>query len=113
MTEVLPGVHWVGAVDWSVRIFHGYHTDEGSSYNAYLLCSAEDEYVLIDTVKAAFAEELFERVCQLCPPEKLAYIIMNHAENDHSGALPLVIDRFPNAVIVTNEVCKQNLCRIH
>lgn len=113
MTEVLPGVHWVGAVDWSVRIFHGYHTDEGSSYNAYLLRGAEDEYVLIDTVKAAFAEELFERVCQLCAPEKLAYIIMNHAENDHSGALPLVIDRFPNAVIVTNEVCRQNLCRIH
>ena len=113
MTEVLPGVHWVGAIDWSVRIFHGYHTDEGSSYNAYLLRSTEEEYVLIDTVKAAFAEELFERVCQICAPEKLAYIIMNHAENDHSGALPLVIDRFPNAVIVTNEICRQNLCRIH
>lgn len=58
--NMVEDVYWVGAIDWSVRIFHGYHTDEGSSYNAYLIM--DEDITLVDTVKANFANELLERI---------------------------------------------------
>ena len=106
--RVAPGVYWTGAVDWMVRRFHGYYTNEGSSYNAYLLDDPEMP-TLIDTVKADFAVEMIGRLRRLIDPERIRYIVMNHAENDHSGALPTVVRALPNATIVTNAVCKEHL----
>ena len=86
---VSPNVWWVGARDWGVRNFHGYETGRGSSYNAFLVI--DEKVTLIDTVKAAFTEEMLARVASVIDPGKVDYIISNHSEPDHSGGLPAVI----------------------
>jgi len=82
-------VYWVGAVDWSLRDFHGYATEHGTTYNAYLILA--DKVTLIDTVKAPFMDEMMARIASIIDPAKIDYIISNHAEMDHSGALPAVM----------------------
>lgn len=88
--KVSDNVHWVGAIDWAVRDFHGYLTHRGSTYNAYLVMA--DKITLIDTVRAAFKDELLARVSSLVDLEDIQYIVSNHSEMDHTGALPDVID---------------------
>lgn len=87
--KVSERVYWVGAIDWAVRDFHGYSTNRGTTYNAYLILA--DKVTLIDTVKAPFKGELLARIATVVNPERVDYIISNHAEMDHSGALPAVI----------------------
>ena len=83
--QVSSNVFFVGARDWNVRNFHGYTTGRGSTYNAFLII---DEHVtLIDTVKAPFVEEMMSRIASVIDPEKIDYIISNHSEPDHSGAV--------------------------
>ncbi len=98
--EMKKGIYWVGAVDWSMRSFHGYSTRRGSSYNAYLIL--DEKITLIDTVKAPFAGELLERVSSVVDPSKIDYIISNHVEPDHSGSLPFMAKHCPKAKIVTS-----------
>jgi flavorubredoxin len=98
--EIKPGIYSVGAVDWNIRNFHGYSTDRGTSYNAFLI--VDEKIALIDTVKSNFADVLLENISAIVPPEKIDYIISNHAEPDHSGALPAVAAAAPNAVIITS-----------
>ncbi len=88
--KVSEHVHWVGAIDWGLRDFHGYSTERGSTYNAYLVLA--DKPTLIDTVKAPFADELLARVASVIDPASIEYIVSNHAEMDHSGSLPRVIE---------------------
>ena len=77
-------VWWVGAVDWSLKEFHGYSTHRGTTYNAYLI--EGENPVLIDTVKAPFKDEMYARISSVIgSPEKIRTIISNHAEPDHSG----------------------------
>ena len=83
-------VHWVGAIDWELRDFHGYATTRGTSYNAFLLTAGE--VTLIDTVKAPFRDELMARIASITEPGKIRTIISNHAEMDHSGCLPGLIE---------------------
>ncbi|CAL6041008.1 A-type_flavoprotein [Hexamita inflata] len=109
--EMVPEIFWVGAIDWSVRNFHGYTTDEGSSYNAYLIM--DEEPTLIDTVKAEFADQMVERIRSIIPLSKIKYIVMNHGENDHSGALPTLVRLMPQLVIITNEICHQTLLALY
>ena len=92
-------IYYVGAVDWNVRSFHGYSTNRGATYNAYLIM--DEKIALIDTVKEPFAEELLSRISEIVDPAKIDYIISNHVEMDHSGALPKVMEAAVNAVIVT------------
>ena len=87
--RVTDRVHWVGAIDWGVRDFHGYATQRGSTYNAYLVLA--DKVALVDTVKAPFTRELLARVASVIDPARIDYLISNHAEMDHSGGLPEVI----------------------
>ncbi len=87
--KITDRVYWVGAIDWTVRDFHGYSTERGTTYNAYLILA--DKVTLIDTVKAPFKAELLERIASVIAPQKIDYIISNHAEMDHSGALPQII----------------------
>jgi flavorubredoxin len=89
--ELAPKVYWVGAIDWNIRDFHGYLTEDGSTYNAYLIL--DDRITLIDTVKKGFVPEMLARVAEIVDPEKIDYIVSNHVEMDHSGGLPEVIDR--------------------
>ncbi len=89
-TKITDSVHWVGAVDWNIRDFHGYKTGRGSTYNAFLVMA--DNIALIDTVKAPFKNEMMERIAAVTDPGKIDYIISNHSEMDHSGALAEVIE---------------------
>ena len=98
--EVKKGIYWVGAVDWSMRSFHGYSTRRGSSYNAYLIL--DEKITLIDTVKAPFVAELLERISSVVDPKEIDYIVSNHVEPDHSGSLPIMAKCCPNAKIVTS-----------
>ena len=88
--KVTDNVYWVGAIDWTIRDFHGYTTPHGSTYNAYLVMA--DDITLIDTVKAPFMDEMLSRIKSVVDPSKIKYIISNHSEMDHSGCLPEVID---------------------
>lgn len=87
--KVADNVYWVGAIDWGIRNFHGYATSRGTTYNAYLITG--ETPVLIDTVKAPFFEEMMARIKSVMDPSGIKYIISNHSEMDHSGALPRVI----------------------
>jgi flavorubredoxin len=87
--KISSNVHWVGAIDWSLRDFHGYSTLRGTTYNAYLITA--DKITLIDTVKAAFRDELLTRISSVIPPDKIDYIISNHSEMDHTGSLAEII----------------------
>ena len=89
--QVSKHVYWVGAIDWSIRDFHGYTTPHGSTYNAYLVMA--DKITLIDAVKAPFIEEMLTRIASVVDPSKIDYIISNHSEQDHSGCLLEIISR--------------------
>ena len=84
-------VYWVGAIDWTIRNFHGYATHRGSTYNAYLVMG--EKPVLVDTVKKPFLSEMMARIASVVPPDKIETILSNHAEMDHTGALPETIER--------------------
>ncbi|SHK45184.1 Flavorubredoxin [Selenomonas ruminantium] len=98
--EIQKGIYWVGAIDWSMRSFHGYQTGRGTTYNAYLII--DDKITLIDTVKESFAEELLARIQSVIDPSRIDYIISSHVEPDHSGALPFMMKHCPQAKIVTS-----------
>ena len=66
--KVSEHVYWVGAIDWTIRDFHGYTTPHGSTYNAYLILA--DEITLIDTVKAPFMGEMLSRIKSVVDPSQ-------------------------------------------
>lgn len=99
--EIRPNLYWLGAIDWSMRSFHGYATSRGSSYNAYLIL--DDKITLIDTVKPPFAGELMDRIASVIDPARIDYIVSNHAEPDHSGSLPPLLSCCPNAKVYTSD----------
>jgi len=88
--KVTDKVYWVGAIDWTLKDFHGYSTHRGSTYNAYLVLA--DRVTLIDTVKAPFKGELLSRISSVIDPDKIDYVISNHSEMDHTGSLPEIIN---------------------
>lgn len=92
-------VHWVGKADWELRKFHGdeYSTHRGSSYNSYLV--RENKVALIDTVWKPFAAEFVSGLKELIDLRKIDFIVANHGEIDHSGALPLLLREIPGTPI--------------
>jgi flavorubredoxin len=88
--KVTDKVYWVGAIDWGMRDFHGYLTSRGTTYNAYLVLA--DKVTLIDTVKAPFRDELLARISSVIDPARIDYIVSNHAEIDHSGSIPDLVN---------------------
>ena len=92
-------VYWVGKVDWELQKFHGddYSTHNGSSYNSYLI--REEKNVLIDTVWMPFGKEFVENLASEIDLEDIDYIIINHGEVDHSGALVELMKRIPEKPI--------------
>ena len=92
-------VTWVGKIDWELRTFHGeeYSTHRGSSYNSYLVRGKKT--VLIDTIWRPFAKEFVENLKKEIDLNEIDYIIANHAEVDHSGALPELMREIPNTPI--------------
>ena len=97
--KIKENIYWVGAIDWDVRNFHGYSTQRGTTYNAYLII--DEKITLIDTVKHSFTNEMLARISNIIDPSKIDYIVSNHVEMDHSGALPRMLELAPNATIIT------------
>jgi anaerobic nitric oxide reductase flavorubredoxin len=97
--RVKNNIHWVGKIDWELRKFHGdeYSTHRGSTYNSYLI--KEEKNALIDTVWAPFSNKFVENLSKQVELTKIDYIIANHAEIDHSGALPELMRHVPETPI--------------
>lgn len=92
-------VSWVGKTDWELMKFHGdeYSTRRGSSYNSYLI--RDQKNVLIDTVWQPYDKEFVAQLKQEIDLKKIDYIILNHSEIDHSGALPELMREIPDTPI--------------
>ena len=106
--KLKANVYWVGAVDWDRRLFDELiPLPDGTSYNAYLVRGSE-KTALIDTVDPPMASILMDNLNQL-DVKNLDYVIANHAEQDHSGALPQILKFYPNAIVVATPKCKSLL----
>lgn len=103
MIQVKNNVWWVGKTDWELRKFHGneYSTNRGTTYNSYLV--REEKTVIIDTVWKPFAKEFVNNLAKEMDLKKIDYIIANHAEIDHSGALPELLELIPNTPVYCTE----------
>jgi len=96
--EIIPNVHWVGAIDWDRRLFDALiPLPDGTSYNAYLVQGSQ-KVALIDTVDPSMTEVLTSYLEDI---PVIDYVIANHAEQDHSGSIPKVLERYPDANVVT------------
>ena len=109
--EISPKVWWVGGIDWNERLFHGYTTERGITYNAYLIM--DEKVTLIDTAKATFTDEFIQRITQVVDPSKIDVVITNHVEMDHSGSLPKIHELAPNATIYASAPAGVNEIRAH
>ena len=99
--ELVPGVFSVGAIDWDLRLFDELiPTPDGTSYNSYLIQGSE-KTALIDTINPPMFADLTTNLDRL-GVEKIDYIIANHAEQDHAGSIPAMLERFSGAKVVTN-----------
>lgn len=103
--QIVSNVFSVGAIDWDRTIF-----DEliplpfGTSYNSYLIKGSQ-KTALIDTVEPLELHQLIDNL-NILNVKKIDYIVANHAEQDHSGSIPQVLELFPDAMIITNEKCR-------
>jgi len=107
--EIKPGIYWVGGIDWDLRNFHGYITQRGSTYNAYLII--DEKVVLVDTVKHYLFDEMLSRIKEIVDPTKIDYIVSNHVEMDHSGSLPMMKKVAPSAKVITSVQGEKGLKR--
>jgi flavorubredoxin len=110
--EIIHGVHWVGAIDFDRRLFDELiPLPNGTSYNSYLVQGSE-KTALIDTVDPTKEYELISNLVKM-NVDRIDYVVVNHAEQDHSGSLPMILEFFPDARVVTNEKCKDLLIAHH
>ena len=95
--EIAPGVHWVGALDPHLRSFDIIlKTANGTSYNAYVV-RGKSGVAVIDTVKESYAGDFVRRLESVARYDEITTIVLNHLEPDHSGALPELLRRAPQA----------------
>jgi flavorubredoxin len=107
--EIKTGIYWVGGIDWNLRNFHGYLTQRGTTYNAYLII--DEKVVLVDTVKHYLFDEMLARIQAVIDPSQIDYLVSNHVEMDHSGGLPKMKSIAPNAQLITSPNGKKGLQR--
>jgi len=106
--KLLANIYWVGAVDWDRRLFDELiPLPDGTSYNAYIVKGSE-KTALIDTVDPTMANVLTNNLNQL-DVKNIDLVIANHAEQDHSGTLPQILKRYPNAKVVATPKCESLL----
>ncbi|KYK33979.1 MAG: MBL fold metallo-hydrolase [Thermoplasmatales archaeon SG8-52-3] len=98
--QIKPDIYWVGGIDWNLRNFHGYSTNRGTTYNAYLII--DKKITLVDTVKHYLFDEMLARIKEIIDPSKIDYIISNHVEMDHSGSILKILKYCPKATVITS-----------
>ncbi|NLM74778.1 MAG: MBL fold metallo-hydrolase, partial [Clostridiaceae bacterium] len=100
MKQVKDQVYYLGLRDWELRAFHGHElsTFHGSSYNSYII--KDQKTVLVDTAWDPFAEDFIGMLDKEVGIDNIDYIIINHAEPDHSGTLTGIMERRPDIPIV-------------
>lgn len=104
--KITEGVHWLGAIDWNRRLFDSLiPLPDGTSYNAYLVKGSR-KTALLDTVDPAKTDVL---MYQLREVDRVDYVISHHAEQDHSGSIPQVLDKYPDAAVVATAKAKSML----
>ncbi len=104
--KIVEGVEWVGVVDWDRRLFDGLiPLPDGTSYNSYLIRGSE-KTALIDSADPAMAEVLWAHLQDV---PRVDYIVANHAEQDHSGLIPDLLKKYPEAKLVSTPKCKDML----
>jgi flavorubredoxin len=104
---IKPGIYAVGAIDWDRQIFDELISlPNGTSYNSYLIKGSE-KTVLIDTVDPTKEGELLDNLQKL--DANIDYVVAQHAEQDHSGSIPKILDIYPDAKVLTNPKCKEFL----
>jgi len=107
--KIKDNIYWMGFVDWDSRLFDSLiPLPDGTSYNAYLIEGSE-KTVLIDAVEDEF---FYELEGQLKDVAKLDYVISLHAEQDHSGCIPRILARYPEAKLITSPKAKSILMDI-
>ncbi len=107
--KIMEDIYWVGAVDWDRRLFDSLiPLPDGTSYNSYLVKGSE-KTALLDTVDPTKADILMSRLEGV---KKIDYIIPHHAEQDHSGALPRVLEKYRNAKVIASPKGKE-LLKLH
>jgi flavorubredoxin len=103
VVEISKGIFWVGVEDKHRRIFDSLITlPYGTSYNSYLVVG-KDKTALIDTVNPGFEKEFFKKIGKVVNPEKIDYLIMNHAEPDHAGGISEVLSKARYAKLVATQ----------
>jgi len=103
--QIKPEIYWVGAIDWDRRLFDALiPLPDGTSYNSYLI-NGSDKTALIDAVDSTMPDVLINNLNQL-GVAKIDYVVANHAEQDHSGAIPQVLAKYPEAKVVVTPKCK-------
>ena len=106
--EIKRGVYWVGAIDWDRRLFDALiPLPDGTSYNAYLIKGSQ-KTALIDTVDPTMKDALINHLNEL-KVKSIDYVVANHAEKDHSGTIPQVLEKYPKAKVVCTPKCKDML----
>jgi flavorubredoxin len=103
--EIRRGIYCVGAIDWDRRLFDSLiPLPDGTSYNSYLIKGSE-KTVLIDTVDPTMEQVLVNHLDEL-KIKNIDYVVAHHAEQDHSGSIPLIIDKYPKAKVICTLKCK-------
>lgn len=98
--EIKKDIYWTGVKDWNLSEFHGYKTPRGSTYNSYLIM--DEKITLVDGAKHYLSDEQIARVKSVTDFSKIAYVVVNHVEMDHSGNMPEIMKLAPQATILTN-----------
>lgn len=107
IVKLFQDIYWVGAVDWNLRFCGSYNTPRGTTYNAYLIVG--DKIALVDTVKSGFESEMFARIKEIINPGEIDYVICQHAELDHSGAMPKLMEFATKAKVIATKAGKAAL----
>jgi len=104
--EIRPGIEWMGAIDWDRRLFDELiPLPDGTSYNAYLVRGSE-KTALIDTADPAKSDAI---LAQLADVDRVDYLIIQHVEQDHSGSVPLILEKYPDVQIISSPKAKPML----
>ncbi|ACL05256.1 beta-lactamase domain protein [Desulfatibacillum aliphaticivorans] len=103
---IKEGIFWMGSLDWDRRLFDALiPLPDGTTYNAYLV-QGQDKTVLFDTVDIPLVSEILD---QLQDVERIDYVVSHHAEPDHSGGVPAILEKYPDAKAICTEKCKAML----